>query len=520
MTINNINTRVGVLVVHGIGEQHKFENLEGIVRNIATYLQSDSNLKVRIIVNSSDSSAYYASQETWLADDDHEPVIIEVKNQQGEVTQLAFREVWWADLDEPISLKTQLTFWGWSLSLWTRKQYANLNYGTSSQMRSPSNVKAQSPQIAPIGRLRFFGVSSFVLLILPLLSFLSVILRKVLGFDLRPDILVQYLGDVKLYQQKKRQGKGPLVDLGQPPRVSIRRRMIKGLVNMGLANYDRWYVLSHSLGTVVAFNGLMETDAALPNYLNQNLWEKWQKFSLKKAQTPLTKDQAHNMFPSRPAWLELDDIIDRSDLFKNLKGCMTYGSPLSKFAVVWPAIVPINQDDSVFSEDFEWINVYDPTDPVADQTKYFQFETGDGKNGRIQPQEIAYKADSIHLVSHIKYFTYNPKRKYPLVKQLAQWLLSGDNFQPSPTQNWGWPNKNQLQFYNFIRISLWVVGGWFVAWILSLTISSFVPGLIRDKIVQLINIDWSNPFAYILIVILIVILAGIAARLLVWKKNQ
>ena len=518
MSVNLETTRVGILLVHGIGEQRKFENLEGIVRNIAAYLQSDSNiLKVRIIVNSSDSSAYYASQETWLADDDDEPVIIEVKNQQGEVTQLAFREVWWADLDETISLKTQLTFWGWSLSLWAKKQYAQVNYGTSSQMRSPSNVNTQSPQIQVIDRLRFFGVSLVVLLILPLLSFLSVILHKVLGFDLRPDILVQYLGDVKLYQQEKRQGKGPLVDLGQPPRVSIRRRMIRGLVNMSLSNYDRWYVLSHSLGTIVAFNGLMETDAALPNYLNQNLWEQWQKFSPKKAQTPLTQDQAHNMFPSRPAWLELDDIIDRSDLFKNLKGFMTYGSPLSKFAVVWPAIVPINQDNSVFSKDFEWINVYDPTDPVADQTKYFQFMTGDGK---IQPQEIAYKGDSIHLVSHIKYFTYSPKRKYPLVKQVAEWLLSGYNFQPSPYKNRGWPNQNWLNFYNFIRISIWVLAGWLVAWILSLTINSFIPELIKDKIVQLINLDWSNPFAYILIAIIIVIISGIVARLLVWRKES
>lgn len=513
--MNKKVTRVGVLLVHGIGEQRKFENLEEVVRNLATYLQSDSDLKVRVIVNASDTSAYYASQQTWLADD-QESVIIEVKNEQGEVTELAFREVWWADLDEPVSITTQLAFWGWSLSLWARKQYAKVKYGTSNKMRSPSNVNAQNPQINIIDRLRFFWVSLVVLLIMPLLSFLSAIAQKVLGINFRPDVLVQYLGDVKLYQQEKRQGKGPLVDLGQAPRLSIRRRMITGLVKMSLANYDRWYVLSHSLGTVVAFNGLMETEAALPNYLNQNLWEKWQQFSQKKAQTPLTPDEAHNMFPSRPAWLELDDIIDRSDLFKNLRGVMTYGAPLSKFAVVWPAIVPINLDNTVVNKDFEWINIYDPTDPVADQTKYFDFITSHGKK---QPQEIAYKADSIHLVSHIKYLTYNQKREYPLIKAVAEWLLSGNSFQPSPTKNWGWPDENLSKFYNVIRVSIWVVAGFLIAWILSFTISSTLPEFVIEEIVKFTNLDWSNPLVYIVIAIILVIISGIVARLFVWRKN-
>ena len=121
------------------------------------------------------------------------------------------------------------------------------------------------------GRFRFFWVSLSVLLVFPILSFLSAVLRR-FGINFKADVLVQYLGDIKLYQQQKREGKQLLVDLDQPPRVSIRRRMIKGLVEMSLRDYDRWYVLSHSLGTIVAFNGLMETEEALPNYLDQELY--------------------------------------------------------------------------------------------------------------------------------------------------------------------------------------------------------------------------------------------------------
>src|SRR5690349_9290961 len=48
-----------------------------------------------------------------------------------------------------------------------------------------------------------------------------------------------------------------LDSMGEPPRVSIRRRMVRGIADVACAGYQRWYVLAHSQGTVVAFNGLM-----------------------------------------------------------------------------------------------------------------------------------------------------------------------------------------------------------------------------------------------------------------------
>ncbi len=514
---------VGVLFVHGIGEQGKFQDLESIIRNIATALQSDKSLKVRIIVNSSDSGAYGATQQVFLADDEQpEPIIIEVtegKNQQ--VTNIRFREVWWSDLDEPVNLKTQLAFWLWGLSLWSRKKYTDPKYGTTFKMYDPVNPNSKTPQICLSDRLRFFFVSLVVLLIMPLLYVLSYILRSVFGFNLRPDILIQYLGDVKLYQQEERVGKGSLLDLGQPPRISIRRRMIKKLVQMSLSNYDRWYVLSHSLGTLVAFNGLMETDLALPNYLNQQLWDKWQNFSQKKAkqEEQLTSEQIDNMVPSRPAWLNPNDIVDRSHLFRNLKGFLTYGSPLSKFAVFWPAIVPINKDTEVFSPEFEWINIYDPSDPVADQTKYFQFKTG---VDRKQPREIAYKAESLHLVSHGEYLTYNQKRKHPLAKNVADWLLSGDKFKAAPTSaGWPVPNSSLAQVYVFIRVLIWLLLGWVIAKILSWLIPLSLPDQIEKIIMETIHFNFSNPLSYILVAIVIVFITGVIVRVSrVSQKNS
>ena len=521
MTTPISSIRVGVLFVHGIGEQRKFQDLEGVVRNVATALDSDESLRVRVTVNSTDSGAYGASQQTWLADDNREPVIIEVTDKQTkDVTHLAFREVWWSDLDEPASLKTQLTFWGWGLSLWSRKKYTAPKYATSNKMREPEKLNFDTTKISLIDRLRFFWVSLVVLLIMPLLSLLSVILRQVLGFDLRPDILIQYLGDVKLYQQGARVGKGPLVDLGQPPRGSIRRRMVKGLVQMSLSKYDRWYILSHSLGTLIAFNGLMETDAALANYLDQDLWDKWQQFSNKKAQEEdkLTPDQEDNMLPSRPAWLNPDDIIDRSDLFNKLQGVMTYGSPLSKFAVFWPAIVPINKDTDVFAPGFEWINVYDPSDPVADQTKYFQFTTSDRTQQppveTQHPTEIAYKAESLHLVSHGEYLTCNPKRQHPLVKKVADWLLTGEEFKPAPTSaGWPTPNGTLAQVYVFIRVLIWLVLGFLIAGILSCLVPLSLTDGLEKIISETTHLNLSNPLLYVVVATVIVIVVGIVVRL-------
>ncbi|WP_107671032.1 hypothetical protein [Cyanothece sp. BG0011] len=512
-------TKVGILVVHGIGEQRKFQTVEEIVRDMATALKADTNLTVRIILNDQNTGAYAASQQTWQADD-KEPLIIEVKDKDNQVTELAFSEVWWADLGDPDSLKTELSFWAWGLSLWSRKQYIDPNLGTSDRVRPPRDTKGNEPKLDLNGRLRFFWVSLVILLVLPVLSFLSVILRKVLGFDLRPDILVQYLGDIKLYQEGKRTGKGPLMDLGQPPRVSVRRRMVKGLVEMSLRDYDRWYVLSHSLGTIVAFNGLMETEEALPNYLSQDLWNKWKTrtdFQPKKAEKNLEDKEAKNMFPPRPAWLNNNDIIARSELFKNLQGFVTYGSPLSKFGVVWPAIVPINKDNSVFNSQFEWLNVYDPTDPVADETRFFNFKTDHGN--KQQPRDIAYKAEGIHLLSHVEYLNYKPTRPTPLVKQLAKWILEGNDFQPGQP-SLGWPQPSVIQIYNTIRILIWLVAAVVISWILGFFVRFALPDSLEKIVLEIPYLYLVNPLTYIKLGIIIVLIVGIIMRVRQLNTNS
>lgn len=110
-------------------------------------------------------------------------------------------------------------------------------------------------------------------------------------FNLRHPALLRvpanYISAVKLYSQRRRFGPELIPEdeefidtVGEPPRVSIRHRMICAIADVaGNAHtagnrYPRWYILAHSQGTVVAFNGLMETAYAWPGYLDERRWKR------------------------------------------------------------------------------------------------------------------------------------------------------------------------------------------------------------------------------------------------------
>src|SRR5262249_54001204 len=105
---------------------------------------------------------------------------------------------------------------------------------------------------------------------------LAVFLLKRLNFGVWSPVntFVNYLSAVRLYTQNRRSGGGPLDGLREPPRFTIRRRMVRAIVDVACSNYDRWYILAHSLGSVVAFNGLMTHAHSLPNYLDERRWRR------------------------------------------------------------------------------------------------------------------------------------------------------------------------------------------------------------------------------------------------------
>jgi hypothetical protein len=620
-----MTTRIGVLLVHGIGEQHRFEHLKTEARNIARAIraQLDPEDSVRVVVRTSLNTSEDADQEIWKAENEA-PVFIEIQEGSGQdrkVTEIHFDEVWWADLDEPTTIPTAISFWCWGLSLWTNNGYKEVKKEDlplhRPKMRPPrepnqlqylshedlknllqSNkiavsklgedinkllqeqdiseeeqegidgiskavgnfyieyVHADTPRPWKVskraklglwGRLYLFLIAFVVFLVLPFLFLLNKLLN-VFGVKIQLDIISQFVGDVKLYQQNARIDRnGTIEDLEQQPRVTIRRRMIEALVRMAMRKYDRWYLFAHSQGTVVAYNGLTEIEQALPNYLSRELWDEIKRLANLKLTDPdyekyvkLASSSAESvpglpslMMPPRPAWLEPHEIIDRRELFARLRGFLTYGSPLDKFAILWPAIVPLNRDEKVF-ENFEWINIYDPTDPVADYIKHFQPEcerennpgNSDELKTYLKPRNIAYKADSWHLLSHINYLTFKPRRSQPLVSKVASWLLHGDIFTSPSASSCQWPGikTKRTYIYRFLSTLVWPIAAIAIAVFISKLnlLASFLASLLR--LMESSATSLPNPRFYLWVALGTVVATGIirylSIRVIRWLSRS
>ncbi|WP_375472490.1 tetratricopeptide repeat protein, partial [uncultured Nostoc sp.] len=473
--------KVGVLVVHGIGKQKQNEHLTSVVRNIAKTLKDDNSqgaLEIQITTNFPNKSNTKKVEKDCISDTGAFASIF-VKNKINRITQIDFHEVWWADLGEPTTLKTLFSFWAWAFSLWTTSGYFENKIvdNNQAQRRLPKGKSIQDITIRE--RLILFGLSLIAFLILPILATISKFLSLFDISILHLDTLSQYLSRVQIFEQRFRNSPGALEDFDQPPRVVIRRRMVEALIKMALKEYEHWYILSHSQGTVLAFNGLMETQQILPNYLSKELWEEVKLSSLYKKATKDEDEASGYMYPKRPYWLDPEDMIDRRKLFVKLKGFITYGSPLKKFARLWPAIVYLNQDEKVFRSNFEWINIYDPTDPVASPIEeYFTPEDTSTCHNEYKapcPIDVAYRINgmNIHLLSHIAYLNYSQNQKNICINQISKWLLNGSTF-----------SKDCFPEISPRQDKLWVGTRIFIWWILGIYNSIILTWLLGDPLIN------------------------------------
>lgn len=472
----NMNTieKVGVLLVHGIGEQRRFEHLTDEIRHLVSAWETLPGVRrVSVAINASRDAQYLADSELWKADD-AAPVRVDV-DFNGRPVEIHVHEVWWADLDEPVTLRSQLAFWCWGLYQWAARPFdKTMLTGLLKHMRLPKLQSGRSRSaLLSWERAQLFAVGTIFLLTLFSLELANFVLRRFLiGRIPGSDILVRYLGDVKLFQQRGRIGSGPLGDMNQPPRVAIRRRMVRAMADVALQDYDRSFILAHSLGTVVAWNGLMESAHCLPNFLDQARWDRCLAKGIGEVAQPGSPllGPTHEMRPSRPGWLDDDHVIDRKKLFGKLQGFLTYGSPLDKFAFLWPNIVPINKDnEAVFPPGFQWINVYDNTDPVGASLEAFEPHTSsDDTHSVASPKNFSFDASPWLLISHLKYLDFTPGKTGQLVNRLAEWLVSGQRFrEPTPGEA-GWLTLDQEKSRAASRLVQWgvasIVLAGLVAW--------------------------------------------------------
>ncbi len=514
----NSISKVGVLLVHGVGEQRQFEHLEEVARNLVQVLQEqheqsknstvpdetivpDENriTRVTVDVRTTNDATFGSNQKNWKADD-NAPVIISVEVGGEHVTELHLHEVWWADLDEPTTLKTQASFWKWGFALWLNPGYIKDSSKNDSNSVKDKNdsYRSNGKKIRLLDRFALFGVAMVIALTQPVLSILSLILRQLFDSKLKPDILVQYIGDVKLYQQKGRAAKGPLLDIGAPPREAIQRRMISALARMALDDNDRWYIMAHSLGTIVAFDSLNreennsgDNSKKLFDYLDYDLKKRW-------------KEQH-----------ETEDI-SKQVLFSKLRGFLSYGSPYSRFLTLWPAIVvPILNNRRYFNQDFVWINVYDPSDPVSAKIIRVPKEGGSSDNpnleskndnGELKPhKEYAYKTDSYHLLSHTSYLTFKAGQDDRLINLIANWLLKGGEFEPGQSNRW---INDSRRISRRVRFQILI---WFLL-VLGIPIVLSLMAAVAQWLLKSTFPHWSTillrAVIYIAVAVVVVLVAG------------
>lgn len=418
---------IGLLFVHGIGEQKKNEHLSACAREFAALVAESENL-IRLEVRDE-----CATEGRFTID------AVYRRGNEEEQVRLHLHEAWWADLGASGGLGEQIRFWLWSLGQWgaqvvregdprrnTMKLMDMPSFDASAAAPTPPVSDADKAEAARKGaeepgllsripaRLLLFAAG--MLAFLTLFSWSAA--KRIISFLAQrlpsPSLIFLFLGDVKTYEEAGRHGKGSMIDPDQPMRTTIRRRIVRAMTAMAKRpDYDRWYVFAHSLGTVPAFNALQETEWALPNYLSEAEWNALPaRF---KTATPFVppdpKDRPglDHMMPRRPPWIEGEIGIDRKQLFARFAGFVTYGSPLDKFAALWPRVVCLNRQVAVFPKDCEWVNLYEPTDPVGASLGAFagparRADPPTSNHIGLVPHNVPARAGLLFGLSHTYYF--------------------------------------------------------------------------------------------------------------------
>ena len=482
--------QVGLILVHGIGEQGRFEHLDTHIRGlIAGFKRSGARVTTEIM--SAGSAAFQSGQDTWRGGPDASLRLV-VKHDGG-LTTINVHEVWWADINEPYSVMKQLRFWVWGLSVWRYPRRLGTDRPEMEKARTkvdPSENTWTEIQV----RARLFAIGCIFLMSSLTIGLATVLAKRLLNLGAFSfiKVFVNYLSSVKLYNQSQRRGPGLgtnadfLDTIGEPPRDSIRRRMVRTMCDVVCKRYDRWYILAHSQGSVVAFNGLMEPGKGWLGYLDEERLGSLRKLQAVKTGLPDT----HEMIPARPLWSADGEMVDRKKIFGGFAGLLTYGSPLEKFAAIWPACVAVF-DEHAFNSDVQWVNIFDPIDPVSGV-----IHTWNKIPHSICPAvtNIGYDASNLLLLGHIKYLEcpyaltgehYGER----LADHVAPWLLGHAAVLATPPA-WGRfysPGDHRTARRRYAGLAQWVL-----AFVLTACLAAFLVPKYPDGFGLFRSAAWSS----------------------------
>ena len=437
--------RIAILVVHGVGEQRRFEYLESVATHLYQVLSRqgrDPHVALRFGDQDPRNSPEHSLRES--------PAMVRWRAPDGRSIEAVFREVHWADLDMPQTAWNWLKLVGWSLSVPGVRLFRRARVGPPEKRGLCAPVTLGFWKRLWV-RAELFLVALLFLILLGTVGLADVLLRRLAlrlpVFARTRDLVYDYLGDVKLYQDWFPRKEERLEVIGEKSRVAIRRRMVRALLRTAAeaerGEIDGFYVLAHSLGTVVAFNGLMEPDLSLPNYLTQEEWNGLPSAFKKTVNRTLPKW----LTPRRPPWLDAGavpaqadavlprDTIPRQNVFAALRGVLTMGSPLDKFAALWPAIVPVHV--AGLGREVPWINIADVQDIVAGKIDLLKpCPPSPNLGGLVLQHNIRWSDRLFFGNAHTSYWRVTSRRDR-LIDRLVPWL-EGQAFDPPRNARPGW----------------------------------------------------------------------------------
>ena len=466
--------KIGLLFVHGMGEQPRWNHLKSSVGEFAELLlQTDPQARVTVVDRTDDWPHRPGQQDP----DGLAPVTLTFTTPERRFEFQCF-EVWWADLGSRAGVLDVVTFWLWGLGQWAapiyreldqaglpKEKLGHLNKPVSTQATLPASV-AGHMFTEPVSRMQLVLAALAALFVAVTWTLAKRLFATLLGKAPAPTLIVRYVGDVRTYESRAEPGASLLTDPSRPRRVGIRRRMVSEMVALGTADFDGWYVLAHSLGTVLAYNGLTETGHALPNYLSEDQWARVPKEYRRDDCQLRDRDDVANMMPARPPWLEHEDVINRKRLFANLRGFLTYGSPLDKFAGLRPRIVATATDRpnqaSAFPEKCRWINLAAPSDPVGAALDSYGTAAGSRLKGVIPAVENYRTPWSIKYgLAHIQYFTgeerFSTGNRAKQKRAVARWLLDPGTPIPDHRQAFRVRLFTEMLAYPLLVLLLWAL---------------------------------------------------------------
>ena len=232
-------------------------------------------------------------------------------------------------------------------------------------------------------------------------------------------------------------------------------------------------MLAHSQGTVVAFNGLMETCYSWPGYLDEARWDKLKGQGLAGPMRTGVSPPSPPFLPRRPSWASDRDIAYRSRIFRRFRGLLTYGSPLQKFAGLWPALVPISREPA-FPEEAQWINILDPLDPVSGKLDAFKAQP---RKCCPPATDYGYASFWFLLVAHLRYLTHYAAPADDAATRTVKWMLTDAPSCFPPGSNGGWRGGSWYAVgskWENVRSGLAWISGWFTIAALLLVAGAFV----------------------------------------------